>query len=351
MTILSPLTMAFSAFAQDIPRGVIELPEAHAERWLALAKGAHKYVKRVPTGKTTKTGKPRYRYFYDVGHGGGVHAHEHMVEGAAFRHGDGHFHITKVDGDKLHVRHSQTGAEHVTTKRELAGKLEAEHGAALKAYRERAVKALAEAKESGASAKQVARLEERVKSAGAAEKEHVDERPDRAKPEPTIGGRKADEMNVVEPPQPETSQLPSGGTHVTIKHKVSSRDISTGGNGTQRFWKYLAPGAEDFDWPESHGLDTSGRLPSGMSRKEDREAHVMASGRLPVGTRVKEINQEFKRGSKHFTTYRHGTIGEWRSPDGTRKTIRWDDDKMLVPATAETEEALKSVMAAKRERS
>jgi len=89
-----------------------------------------------------------------------------MVEGAKFAHGEGHFHIVKQDGDKLHVRNTATGEEHTITKQALAQKLAEHHAEGLKAYRDRATKALAEAKANKASPKQIAKLEERVKRAG-----------------------------------------------------------------------------------------------------------------------------------------------------------------------------------------
>lgn len=161
--LLGPLSAAFGVMANPIPRGCIELPTAYGEHVWGLMKGRPtKYIKRVP--------KPGggYRYFYDAGHGGGVHAHEHMVEGAKFAHGEGHFHIVKQDGDKLHVRNTATGEEHTITKQALAQKLAEHHAEGLKAYRDRATKALDEAKANKASPKQIARLEERVKRAGGA---------------------------------------------------------------------------------------------------------------------------------------------------------------------------------------
>lgn len=110
--------------------GWLELPASYAEA--AMAKGAgHKYIKRVP-----KSGGG-YRYFYQVGHGGGVHSHEHMVEGASFRHEGGHFHIHKVDGDKLTIKHDESGETKHVTKAELGAMLEKHHAAGLKAHREK----------------------------------------------------------------------------------------------------------------------------------------------------------------------------------------------------------------------
>ena len=150
-----------------LPLGWLELPESHGERAYALCKGAgHRYIKRVPTGKLTKTGKMRYRYFYHVGHGGGVHAEDHFVEGAAFRFEGGHYHIEAADGDKLTIRHDETGERKTVSKAELREMLGAHHAEGIAAHRARVAQDLADAKEHGASAKQVARLTERAARVG-----------------------------------------------------------------------------------------------------------------------------------------------------------------------------------------
>lgn len=139
--------------------GWLELPAAYAES--ALAKGAgHKYIKRVP-----KAGGG-YRYFYHVGYGGGVHSEAHFVEGASFRHEGGHYHITKVDGDKLTITHDETKESKSVTKAELGAMLAKHHEAGLKAHKEKTAAALAEARANKASPKQIARLEARAKAAG-----------------------------------------------------------------------------------------------------------------------------------------------------------------------------------------
>lgn len=111
----------------DDGRGWLELPRWHV---FGLAKGVgHKYIKKVPAG-TSKSGKQRYRYFYHVGHGGGVDAHDHMVEGAAFKHDGGHWKITKANGDKLTIVHDETGESKTISKSELGAMLRAKHGEA-----------------------------------------------------------------------------------------------------------------------------------------------------------------------------------------------------------------------------
>lgn len=130
---------------------------------------AHKYVKRVPIpGKTTKTGKQRFRYFYKVAHGGGITNAAHFTEGASFRHGEGHYHVTAADGDKLTLKHDETGHELATTKEGLGALLQGEHGAALKEAHDRVKSDWADALASGASGKQKAALKARAERMGVA---------------------------------------------------------------------------------------------------------------------------------------------------------------------------------------
>jgi len=105
----------------------------------ALAKGAnHKYIKRVNAGTNPKTGKPRYRYYYNVASGYGVHHEQHMVVGSAFKHGDGHYHITKMHEDgSVTVRHDESGHETQLSREKLSTMLHDEHGAQLARYRGR----------------------------------------------------------------------------------------------------------------------------------------------------------------------------------------------------------------------
>lgn len=150
------------AFIPFLP-GWLELPEEYAE---GLAKGlSHRYVKKVPTGKVSKTGKPRYRYFYHVAHGGTVANHEHFVEGASFRHEGGHWHITAADGDKLTIRHDETGEERPVTRSALGEMMADHHGDALLAHRTKAVADLREGLKNKASVKQLKRLEARAVAA------------------------------------------------------------------------------------------------------------------------------------------------------------------------------------------
>lgn len=139
----------------------LELPAGYgAGVWASLlAKGsAHKYIKRVPSGRTTKTGKPVYRYYYAVHRGYGIDHEAHFVEGAGFKHGDGHYHIRSVDGDRITIEHDETGDKRTLTRSELSALLRGEHGAALDAYAAKLHAMHAEAVASGASPKQLARI-------------------------------------------------------------------------------------------------------------------------------------------------------------------------------------------------
>ena len=124
---------------------LLELPESHGRaawaRQEGLAKAAAvgtprpgaKYIKRVPTGNA----KRPWRYYYAVQHGKGIDHHEHMVAGARFRHGDGHYEVTRQDGEHVTIKHDQTGHEETLSRTQLAAKLQEHHAAAIRAHAER----------------------------------------------------------------------------------------------------------------------------------------------------------------------------------------------------------------------
>ena len=118
----------------------------------------HKYIRRKPY--LDKKGRKRYRYIYKEHHGGGVTSSEAMVEGAAFRLSHkgqvGHFHIENVKGDRLKIRHDESGGELELTRSEFQRLLHLEHGEALGKVAERAEATLKQAEEFG-SPKQIAR--------------------------------------------------------------------------------------------------------------------------------------------------------------------------------------------------
>lgn len=151
----------------SVPAGLLLLPEEYGRKVWGLCKAkAHKYIKRVPTGKTTKSGKPKYRYYYSVAHGGGVDATDHFVEGASFRHGDGHYHITKRDGPHITIRHDETGETQTIGPRELADKLRTEHSGARKAEGDKIRQDWKDAHASGANPKQLAAIQRRASAVG-----------------------------------------------------------------------------------------------------------------------------------------------------------------------------------------
>lgn len=163
ISMLSPMIDALSIISGC---GWLELPASYAEG--GMWKGAgHKYIKRVPTGKVTKTGKIRYRYFYHAAHGGTVAHQDHFVVGASFRDDKGHWHITGRDGDKLTLRHDETGEERGMTTAELHAHLADIHRAAIEEGRSRALSDLATAHANGASKRQIARLVDRATRTGA----------------------------------------------------------------------------------------------------------------------------------------------------------------------------------------
>jgi hypothetical protein len=102
-----------------------------------LFKGAsHKYKYRKLTGHDKQTGRPKYRYYYDYHHGGGIHSAEHFEEGSKFEftHGNqrGHFHVDSIKGDKVTVTHDEIEGFSVTfSKKEFSALLKFQHKKAL----------------------------------------------------------------------------------------------------------------------------------------------------------------------------------------------------------------------------
>lgn len=132
-----------------------------------LVKAAgHKYIRRIPTGKL----KPKYRYIYRaaaLGRYVGDKAEFHV--GAKFRLADdgkgGHVEVIRRDGDKVRVRHDETGAERTMPTEALAQALRREHGAAILAHELRLKADVAAAMRFG-TPKQRAMLEEEARRYG-----------------------------------------------------------------------------------------------------------------------------------------------------------------------------------------
>lgn len=158
---------------------IIDAIEVHAPGWLELPRSyaislgdgllkglSHRYIRRVPTGKTTKTGKPRYRYYYHAAHGGTVGNEDHYVVGASFKDDKGHWHITGREGDKLTLKHDETGEERAMTSGALREHLVGLHKEAIAGAQARARQDVADARASGASSKQIERLHKRAERIG-----------------------------------------------------------------------------------------------------------------------------------------------------------------------------------------
>jgi hypothetical protein len=148
-------------------------------QWLndLLSKAAgHKYIKRVPY---QSGGRMRYRYIYNVTHThGGKHVldPDHMKVGTklmldATSGAEVHGHIQSVSGDKVTFVYDdgpKKGESVTMSKEKLASELDKVHGISSKldAARKKQSDVVAKLKEKGASAKQIARAEARLKALG-----------------------------------------------------------------------------------------------------------------------------------------------------------------------------------------
>lgn len=92
----------------------------------------HKYTHRKMIGRDPKTNRIRYRYYYSEHHGGGITS-ANIEEGSAFKltykGRRGHFHVQRVEGDKVYVKHDgRPNAKEVEmTKSELRALLKRQH--------------------------------------------------------------------------------------------------------------------------------------------------------------------------------------------------------------------------------
>jgi hypothetical protein len=111
----------------------------------------HKYTHKKRVG-TDKKGRPQWRYFYNVRHGGGIGGAALEVKGGeAFQLTNqgqrGHFHVQRVRGNRVTVRHDETGHEVTMSKRELQALLMQEHGEKFKREKKKPAKVKREKKE------------------------------------------------------------------------------------------------------------------------------------------------------------------------------------------------------------
>jgi hypothetical protein len=141
--------------------------------------GAHRYIRKVPTGRVTKTGKPIHRYFYAVTGGAGLHrVQEEIRVGASFQgvveDKKGHYHVvaavagersTGGPDDRFNVVHDESGVHFQLTRAELADRLRVEHADPLAAVQERIRSNLAAAMGTGTE-RQIRRLRDLAEKYG-----------------------------------------------------------------------------------------------------------------------------------------------------------------------------------------
>lgn len=135
---------------------------------LELEKGAgHKYIRKVPTGRVGKKGKPIYRYYYKVTGGHGLAHDEELRHGSAFKIKDsgreGHFHIVGVDGDNVVIEHDESKRRDTVSKASLRAMLHAEHAQAIAGERDKHLRNLTAVEQHG-SEKQKATVRKRAQA-------------------------------------------------------------------------------------------------------------------------------------------------------------------------------------------
>lgn len=137
-------------------------PYAPGFRTLIKGKG-HKYIKRTPTGKP----KPKYRYWYKLPEGQGIHHEDHLKVGAKFevKHGDqrGHYEIKEGPDDLgLYIlKHDETGHSIMVDAAEIKEMLHSHHKDAIRDKRAKLMRDFEAAAKHGTQ-KQLDRLRGRV---------------------------------------------------------------------------------------------------------------------------------------------------------------------------------------------
>lgn len=134
-----------------------------------------KYVgTRTVTNKDGSSGTRKvYRYYYEDHHAAHVADPENIREGFAFALADqgklGHFHVIAVSGDRVRIRHDETGTVRELTKMELVAHIHHEHAKAIETKRNAVTRDLAAATANKATDKQRARLRDELKRYSPAE--------------------------------------------------------------------------------------------------------------------------------------------------------------------------------------
>ena len=106
-----------------------------------------KYIMRIPIGGDPRTGAPKYRYIYEIAHGGRHIHHEDFHKKGALIAGthngqEGHFHVKHSDETHHTVKHSESGEECRISKKEFCKRLEADHRPAIERHKAHVIKTL-----------------------------------------------------------------------------------------------------------------------------------------------------------------------------------------------------------------
>jgi hypothetical protein len=157
----------------------------------------HKYIRRVPYA--AKDGKTRYRYYYNVRGGKGVGHEDEIKERSAFRikHGDheGHFHVEKVDGDKVTVVHDESGHKVTMTRKAFSEMIRNEHAEAIDEHHE-AVRKEHKATTVPGMRKQVEKRAEKYGVKLAAEDKASKKPEEKPAPKPVTNEKKIEDLQI-----------------------------------------------------------------------------------------------------------------------------------------------------------
>lgn len=202
-----------------------------------LLKGAgHKYTHRKMIGRDKKTGRARYRYYYQEHHGGGI-SRAKLEEGSAFkltfRGRRGHFHIEKVEGDTVTVRHDgRPDAQPIElTKAELRALLDRQHEATEMKKREKAQSRRKKRKAPARKRETAPEPEKRpeIKRMSATERKALDEELSKA-----LRANEPDKAHeLIKRDQVDYAQSGDPATDAIFKQMIEAGDVETFDDGTK----------------------------------------------------------------------------------------------------------------------
>jgi hypothetical protein len=272
----------------------VEIPEELAMMigFDDLEKGAgHKYIRRVP-----KTGGG-YRYYYKVA-GVTRDVGADLVQGAAFKLAadgkEGHFQVTGRDGDKVTLRHDESGKEMTVDAKALGAMLQREHAEVVGAKREAIKREIAQAEKTG-TPKQRERLKAEAERLGVDAEAEAEKPAKRATKEPA-GSKKPSVSALASRVAPEVGESPTSRKDLPRLNAIA-RAMSFASDDDSRPSVYGVNIGVDND-EKASAIATDGRriamIPTEGYQYDSSDRTVLDSAGNPTGGRFPDVGMAIR---------------------------------------------------------